>query len=198
MLNETVHDDSVVVEGKSEKDSTQAIPKVDIQSAVVGVFDTHRQAEGAIKTLQENEFPLRRLSIIGKGYHTEERPLGFYTAGDRIKTWGGTGLFWGSLWGLLFGAAFFWIPGLGSIAVAGPFVHMLATTVEGAVVVGGVSALGAAMVSLGMPKKEVIKYESHIRADKYLVIAHGAPVEVERAHTLMEQAQAVETAVVEA
>jgi hypothetical protein len=60
-------------------------------------------------------------------------PTGFYTTGDRVKTWGGAGLFWGSLWGLLFGAAFFWIPGVKPIAVAGPFVHLLVTAVEGAV-----------------------------------------------------------------
>jgi hypothetical protein len=113
-----------------------------------------------------------------------------------MKSWGGAGLFWGSLWGLLFGAAFFWIPGVGPIAVAGPFVHLLVTAVEGAVVVGGLGALGVALVSLGLPKKEVVKYEKHIKADRYLVIAHGTSEEVTRAGELMEQEKAAETAVI--
>lgn len=134
---------------------------------------------GLFKALESSGFPIRRLSIVGKGYHTEEKPTGFYTTGDRMKAWGGAGFLWGGLWGLLFGAAFLWIPGVGPIAVAGPFVHLLVTAVEGAVMVGGVSALGAALVSLGLPKKEVIKYERLIKADHFLVIAHGDAEEVE-------------------
>jgi len=167
-------------------------------SAVIGVFDTHAQAELAVRALESNGFPMRRLSIVGKGYHVEEKPTGFYTTGDRVKTWGGVGLFWGSLWGLVFGAAFFWIPGLGPIAVAGPFVHLLVSAVEGAVVVGGVTALGAALVSLGLPKREVIKYERYVKADRFLVIAHGGREEVARARELMEQEKASETATFEA
>jgi hypothetical protein len=30
------------------------------------------------------------------------------------------GAFWGGLWGLLFGAAFFAIPGIGPVVIAGP------------------------------------------------------------------------------
>jgi hypothetical protein len=167
------------------------------QSAVIGVFSTHSQAERIIKKLEDNGFPLRQLSIIGKGYHSEEHPVGFYSTGDRVKTWGGVGLFWGGLWGLLIGAAFFWVPAVGPIAAAGPIVHLLVSAVEGAAVVGGISAVGAALVSLGLPKKDVIKYESLIKAEKYIVIAHGDIHEVDKARHLMDQEQATDTAVVE-
>lgn len=166
------------------------------QNAVIGVFDTHVQAEQVIRRLEANGFPVRQLSIIGKGYHSEERPVGFYTTGDRVKTWGTAGLFWGGLWGLLFGAAIFWVPGVGPIAAAGPFIHLLVSAAEGAAVVGGISALGAALVSLGLPKKDVIKYESLIKADRFLVIAHGDAQEVARAKAQMEQAKATDTAVI--
>jgi hypothetical protein len=125
-------------------DTQQTAAKSATSSAVIGVIDTYDQA---LKALEAGGFPMRRLSIVGKGYQTEEKPTGFYTTGDRVKTWGGVGLLWGSLWGLLAGAGFFWIPGIGLIAAGGPFLHLLATAAGGAVVVGGASALGAALTA---------------------------------------------------
>ena len=95
--------------------------------ALIAVFDAHSKAEEAIKELDRSGFDMQKLSIVGKGYHSEEHPVGFYTTGDRMKTWGGIGAFWGGLWGMLFGAAFFWIPGFGPIAAAGPIVHARTT-----------------------------------------------------------------------
>ncbi len=162
-------------------------------NAVIAVFDTHTQAEEAIKRLQRSGFDMKQLSILGKGYHSEERPYGFYTIGDRIKTWGGLGAFWGSLWGLLFGAAVIWLPGFGPLAAAGPIVHLLVGALEGAVMVGGLSALGAALVGVGVPKDSVIKYETELKADKYLVIAHGTADQVTKARTIMERSKASQT-----
>ncbi len=162
-------------------------------NAVIGVYSTHSEAERAVKELQRSGFDMKQLSILGKGYHTEERPYGFYTTGDRMKTWGGLGAFWGSLWGLLFGAAFFWLPGIGPVAAAGPIIHLLVGALEGAVVVGGVSALGAALVGLGVPRDSVIKYETELKADKYLVIAHGTADQVTKARTIMERSKAIQT-----
>jgi len=163
------------------------------ENAIIAVYATHTQAEDTIKELERSGFDMKKLSILGKGYHSEEYPVGFYTAGDRMKTWGGTGAFWGGLWGLLFGAAFFWIPGIGPVAAAGPIVHLLVGAIEGAALVGGLSALGAALVSLGVPKKSVVKYETELRADNYLVIAHGNAEEIEQAREIMNRHQATGT-----
>ena len=133
------------------------------ENAIIAVYDTHTQAEDTIKELERSGFDMKKLSILGKGYHSEEHPDGFYTTGDRMKTWGGVGAFWGGLWGLLFGAAFFWIPGIGPIAAAGPIVQLLVSALEGAAIVGGLSALGAALAGLGVPTKSVVKYESELR-----------------------------------
>ena len=50
------------------------------QSAVVATFDTHLQAEQGVKELQKSGFDMKKLSIIGRGYHSEEHPLGFTPA----------------------------------------------------------------------------------------------------------------------
>lgn len=168
------------------------------ENAVIAVYDTHTQAEDTIKELERSGFDMKKLSILGKGYHSEEHPVGFYTTGDRMKTWGGVGAFWGGLWGLLFGAAFFWIPGIGPIAAAGPIVHLLAGALEGAALVGGLSALGASLMSLGVPRKSVVKYETELRADKYLVIAHGTAEEVGQARGIMDRHHAADTEAVSA
>ena len=107
-----------------------------------------------------------------------------------MKSWGGIGVFWGGLWGLLFGAAFFWLPGFGPIAVAGPIVHAFAVALEGAAVGGGVGVLGAALTSIGVPKDSIVKYEKAMRADKYLLIAHGDAATVQHAREIMERIKA--------
>lgn len=162
-------------------------------NAVIAVFDTHSKAEDTIKELERSGFDMKKLSILGKGYHSEERPVGFYTLGDRMKTWGGVGAFWGGLWGLLVGGAFFWIPGIGPIAAAGPIVHLLAGALEGAALVGGLSALGAALASLGISDKSIVRYEKELRSDKYLVIAHGTEKDVEKAREIMARHEANDT-----
>ena len=52
---------------------------------VVAVFADHEAAEGAVKKLTAAGFEMKNLSVVGKGYHTEENVVGFYSAGDRIK-----------------------------------------------------------------------------------------------------------------
>jgi len=165
-------------------------------TSVIGVVRTHSDAEAVVRELQRSGFDMKKLSVIGKGYHSEEHPLGFYSTGDRIKTWGGLGAFWGGLWGLLFGAAFFWIPGIGPLAVAGPFVHAVVTGIEGAVLAGGVGAVGAALMGLGASSESIIRYETRLKADQYLIIAHGTPKEVDQARSIIGQIAVEEPEVV--
>ena len=143
-------------------------------NGVIAVYDTHIEAEAAVRELQKKGFDMKKLSIVGKDYHTEENVVGYYTTGDRMKAWGASGAFWGGIWGLLFGSAFFFIPGVGPLLVAGPIVMGIVAALESAVVVGGLSALGAALVSIGIPKDSIIKTEAQIKAGKYVVIKHDA------------------------
>ena len=158
------------------------------------VFGTHLQAQEAIKKLNNANFDVKKLSLIGKGYHSEEKPVGFYTAGDRIKSWGGVGAFWGGIWGLLMAPAVFFLPGFGLLAFAGPVVAVLVSTLEGAVVMGGVSILGAALMQIGVPKDKVIKYETALKVDKYVLMIHGSLEEQENARNILEQTKSLEMA----
>src|ERR1700727_754531 len=148
---------------------------------VIAVFSTHRAAEGAVKELAAAGFEMKNLSVVGKGYHTDEKVTGFYNIGDRVKFWGTRGAFWGGLWGLFFGGLFLTIPIVGHVVVLGYLAATAISGIESAVVTGGISALGAALYSIGIPKDSVLQYETAVRADGFLVMAHGSAGEVSRA-----------------
>ena len=155
-------------------------------NAVVAVYGTHIEAEGAVKELQRAGIDMRTLSIVGKDSHTDEHVVGYYNVGDRMKYWGKTGAFWGGFWGLLFGSAFFAIPGLGPVLVAGPVVAWIVGALEGGVAVGGLSAIGAGLYGMGIPKDSVVKYEMALKTDKFLLMVHGTAAEVEKAKDIIE------------
>jgi uncharacterized membrane protein len=156
------------------------------ENSVVAVYHTHTDADQAVKELQRGGVDMRKLSIVGKGYHTDEQVVGYYNTGDRMKYWGKMGAFWGGFWGLLFGSAFFMIPGIGPILVAGPVVAWIVGALEGAVVFGGLSALGAGLYSIGIPKDSIVKYEAALKTDQFLLIAHGTSAEVAKAKNIIE------------
>lgn len=168
-------------------------------SNVVAIFDRHEDAEAAIRELQRGGYDMKKLSIIGRDYHTEERAVGFYNAGDRVRYWGKHGAFWGMIFGLLFAPAFFFIPGIGPVLTGGLIGSALMGTVEGAAVgaaVGGGSGVfAAALTSLGIPKDSVIRYEASLKANKFLLIASGTAAEVDRAKGVLGSAKASEVTV---
>jgi len=97
------------------------------------------------------------------------------------------GAFWGGLWGWLFGSAMFFIPGVGPMMLAGPLVGWLVGALEGAVVVGGTSAIGAALFSIGIPKDSILQYETALKTDKFVVIAHGSADDAAQAREILNR-----------
>ena len=156
--------------------------------AVVATFAHHSQAETAVRKLHAAGLDMKHFSIVGKGYHTEEKVIGFYNAGDRITFWGKNGAVWGGLWGLFFGGMMLTIPIVGPVMVLGHLAAMVFSAVEGAVVAGGLGALGAALYSIGLPKNSVIEYEADLKANGFLIVAHGPAEEMVRAKTILETA----------
>ena len=153
---------------------------------VVAVYPSHGQAEEAVKQLSTAGFNMRNLSIVGQNYESVEQPIGFVNSGDRMLTWGKFGAFWGSIWGLLFGSAMLFVPGVGFVMFAGWIVAAL----EGAVVGGGLAALGGAFASIGVPDKSIVRYESELKAGNFLLLAHGTQAEVDRAMSSLSSTQA--------
>jgi hypothetical protein len=152
----------------------------------VAVYDQHTQADNGVKALQRAGFDMKKISIIGKDYQTEEHVIGFLNAGDRAKIFGKYGAYWGGLMGVLFGSALMFIPVLGHIVILGPLAAMLFGGLQGAVVVGGVSALAGALLSIGIPKDSVLRYETALKANKFILMVHGDSQEISRAQEVLK------------
>lgn len=151
----------------------------------IAVFANHDAAEGAVKTLTAAGFDMKSLSVVGKGYHSEEKVVGFYTVGDRVKFWGSRGAFWGGFWGLFFGGLFLATPVTGPVVVLGFLATMIISGLENALLVGGLAALAAALYGVGVPKDSVIQYETDIKADSFLVLARGSTEQAVRARAIL-------------
>lgn len=162
------------------------------QKSVVAVFVRHTGAEDAIKVLQEGGFNAKQISIIGRDCFSDEHVLGCYSGGDRIKYWGKLGAFWDGLWGLLAGAAFLVIPGVGPVLIAGHVASWIMGAIEAAIMIGGLTALGSGLVSFGIPRESVSNYEASVKLGKYLLIAHGAGNELDKAQEILRGCAAEE------
>ncbi len=160
-------------------------------TAVVAVYGTHSQAEDAVKALEQAGVDMRTLSIIGKDTHTEEHVVGYYNTGDRMKYWGKTGAFWGGVWGLLLGSAAFAVPGIGPVLMAGPIVAWIVGALEGAAVVGGLSAIGAGLYGMGIPEYSVLQYETALKTDNFLLMVHSTAEEVDKAKKAIESTKPI-------
>ena len=144
----------------------------------VAVYDRHDDAEAAVKALQLAGFDMKKVSIVGKDYAIEEHVVGYLNAGDRAKIFGKFGALWGGLMGILFGSALMFMPVVGHVIVLGPLAAALVGALEGAAAVG-------ALTALGVPKNSVLRYETALKAGKFMLVVHGDAQDLKRAADLL-------------
>ncbi|QJR34076.1 hypothetical protein HKW67_00380 [Gemmatimonas groenlandica] len=130
---------------------------------------------------------MRRLSMVGRGDHTDEQVLGYYNTGDHVTFGGKQGASWGTLNGILFDSALLFVPLLCHIIVLGPLVGALANGAAGPAFTGGLTALGVALHGIGIPKHSAMRYETAVHADRHLLVAHGPGADVRRARTSLAE-----------
>jgi hypothetical protein len=126
------------------------------------------------------------LSVAGREHadparRTDRIPAEFRAGGEHPP-----GTCWGGLWGSFLDAAFFRLPDLGSLIVAGPLVARIVTALGSASARDGLGALGAGFHSMGIPEDSVLRCASALKIDKVVVVAHGYPHITHRARKLME------------
>jgi hypothetical protein len=155
---------------------------------VVRVYNPDAEAKATVKELQRSGFAMNKLSIVGKDYHREERVIGGHdNAADHMKTWGELARSWGDLPSMLLGSGFYFIPGVGPVIVFGPLVSWIVRALENAVMAGELSALGAGLYGIGIPKHSIMEYETAVKFGKFIVIAHSTADDIAKANLVLER-----------
>jgi hypothetical protein len=158
---------------------------MDEYNAVVRVYDPYVEVVAALRELQISGFDVNQVSIVGKDYDSEAHIIGRYHAGDRMKVWCQLGISWGGLSGLLFGSAFYSLAGIGRVIVFGSLASWIVRALEGGVQGRDMSALGAGLYSVGIPKNRIVEYETALESDTFLLVAHGTADETARADSIL-------------
>jgi tetrahydromethanopterin S-methyltransferase subunit G len=158
-----------------------------VGSSIVAVYPDHPAAEHAVRLLHESGFALADLSIVGRDFQTSEEPVGFVSAGDYATAGAKTGAWFGGLFGLVVGAAFLVLPGVGPVIVAGPLSAAVVAGLEGALAGTALGSLAGALVGWGVPKERALKYETQVKGGKFLVIVRGNTEVISRARTLLDE-----------
>lgn len=129
------------------------------ENAVAAIYDTHRETEMALRTLQRSGFDMYNVSVVGKAYRSGGRATD--TVCDRLPS------------------TLLAVPEIGPVFLAGPIVCWILSAFDRATGLG-LDAIGAGLRSIGIPGDWVLRYEAALRTAKYLLIAHGSREEVTR------------------
>ncbi|RME59427.1 MAG: hypothetical protein D6790_10700 [Caldilineae bacterium] len=158
------------------------------ESSLFAVFDTAEATDAAAQALVEAGIAQDRISVVGP--HSEEAvPIHEYVKdSDRTRELVTAGIVGGGLFGFLVGLAALWVPGIGPLLAAGPISAALLAGAEGAAVGAATLGLISGLVSLGVTEEQAREYEALVKEGKYLLICHGEPDIVQRAHDMLQEA----------
>jgi hypothetical protein len=154
------------------------------------------RAREALDRLLSQDFPMDRISVLGRSSASGDDPLGIYYAGvgERMRGWGSLGALWGGVWGVLTGAAgLFLLPGIGAVAAAGPVVEALAGAAAGAGVGGAAMAgagaaaqLSVAIHRMGIPDICLDEIRERLGRGEHLVLMIVHDRELDRWHAALQ------------
>jgi tetrahydromethanopterin S-methyltransferase subunit G len=167
-----------------------AVIKSEEQETVIAVYPDHASAEAAVRRLQDAGIPMKNISIIGKDFQAVEKPLGFVTTGTVAKEGAKVGAWTGGIFGLLVGAAFMILPGVGPVIAFGPLSVALLGGLEGALAGAAFGGMAGALVGLGVSQDKALRYESQVKAGKFLVTLQGDGQQIQRARSLFTAGKA--------
>ncbi|MDO8412777.1 MAG: hypothetical protein Q7S51_03185 [Gallionellaceae bacterium] len=151
---------------------------------LIAAFSEYQQADAVVEKIIEGGFNLKNFSLVGKGYPSRGQLIHFYKAVDRIKFWGKKGAFAGGLAGFLLGQLFL----TGMLTLPQPYliiINLLAWMIIGGLAIGGAMALVAVLFRLRIPKDSLMKHLSDVKADDFLLVAHGTAEEMELAKAII-------------
>lgn len=157
---------------------------VEMHKKFLGFYDNHSEAEKAVITLQENDYDIENLSIVAINLYSTEKILGFYNLKDKVRSWAAAGAFWTGFWGFLFGFSTYSVPFIGPLLFAGPIGAIL-TGIGMAIVGGLLGALAAVIAGSFASNYKKLKYDTKIKAGKYMLLSQSSDSQIERARKIL-------------
>ncbi|ACV58092.1 general stress protein [Alicyclobacillus acidocaldarius] len=150
---------------------------------VAATYKSYADAEKAVEMLLERQIPAQHISLVGKNFSIEDRPLGFTTIRGVAKEGSKFGALWGGMLGLLLGFTVFFAPVTGPLLLFGPIAYALTSAVEGALF-GGLAGL---LVGWGLKHEKAVQFERSIKEGEYLVMVSGPSDLVTKAYYALQQ-----------
>jgi len=155
------------------------------RNVCIALIDEHQRVKSVLEKLLESRFHAEQISVVGKDHPGDKHIHGYASTGEQMKFWGVQGAIWGSIMGMLAGAGFLFVPGIGPLMVGGPLLSMVLGGLEGSAGLAGIEALFAGLLHLGFSKDGLADFERELKAGKSLVLVHGNTGEVIRAKDVL-------------
>lgn len=143
------------------------------ESNIVAVYKNHSGLQTALEALQRSGFNMTKVSVVGKDGHPGDEAARCCAPGAGMNYWGKMSRFWSGLWCLLDGAAFLLVPGVGPILVAGPLGALLGGGIKEKSLETRPRVLAPALMSMGISKKSILRYEAAVETGSLLLVAQG-------------------------
>lgn len=140
---------------------------------VVGVFESHDQAEKAVAQMRKSGFDTNEISIAAKEQQNQNNGGDEDTLGMGMPGGTTTGGVLGGLAGLALGAGAIAVPGLGPIIAAGPIAGMLSGAATGGIAGG--------LIDMGIPEERGQYYENEVKSGKVLAAVRAHEQKVQEA-----------------
>jgi len=148
---------------------------------IVGIYETHEIAIGAIQQLKAGGYPVHQISILGQGELKDGEARVKSVSSIVVKELG-IGAALGSILGVLTGVGIFAIPGMEFLFGAGALFGIF-TGFEAGLLAGGLAGI---LTSIGIDLAGAARYEKHLGDGKFMVIVQGDTKEIEFAKQILE------------
>ena len=146
----------------------------------IAIYNTHDEAVEAVKVLNDQNFPMNNVSLLGTAEVIEDHI--HVRSMDTVKKVPAIiGMGAGTVIGLLSGIGIFTIPGFGFLYGAGALVGAIAGFDIGIVTGGLISFFSY----IGIKEDSVVKCHEHLKEGKFMIIVNGSLEEIEEAEHIL-------------
>jgi hypothetical protein len=156
-------------------------------NAALTVFDTPLEIVAAIRQIQISGCGMNGLSVAWRDQHSLSSVTGYYRDGNRMKYWGDLDILWNEIFEILSGWAFYTIPDIGRVLIAGPLANWIVMALANAAIFGSMSAIGMGLYSVGISRNSIRLCEEALKDGKCILLLNGTAQEVNKATQIINE-----------